>query len=167
VLCINCKGSVAAWRLPCQQLLCSISTEFSTLLMVLPGAVLVFAAGKAFLPGSPAFAMLLIWICSVVAAEIAHWVRQLARPCCTDWRTPAPTPPVVTALAVAHITATRFHVVACYLASHRLGALGVQQFLTCSALAQSWHSVVTSAFTRSVANIKIPPTSQILSDEQS
>lgn len=39
-------------------------------------AVLVFAIGKAFLPGSPAFATLVIWICSVVGAEIAHWVSS-------------------------------------------------------------------------------------------
>lgn len=42
---------------------------------VLAGAAaLVFCMGKTFLPGSPAFATLVIWICSVVGAEIAHYV---------------------------------------------------------------------------------------------
>ncbi|WIA18744.1 hypothetical protein OEZ85_003434 [Tetradesmus obliquus] len=52
----------------------SVSLEMLLLAAVVYG-VLVFAIGKAFLPGSPAFATLVIWICSVVGAEIVHWLR--------------------------------------------------------------------------------------------
>jgi hypothetical protein len=45
-------------------------------LIAVAAAVLVFAIGKAFLPGAPAFATLVIWICSIVGAEIAHWVSE-------------------------------------------------------------------------------------------
>lgn len=43
-------------------------------------AVLVFCMGNAFLPGSPAFATLVIWICSVVGAQIAHFVSRVSLP---------------------------------------------------------------------------------------
>lgn len=36
--------------------------------------VLVFSIGKVFLPGGGAFEALLIWICSLVGAHIAHFV---------------------------------------------------------------------------------------------
>lgn len=58
-------------------------TPFSLFMLCLARcAVLVFAAGKAFLPGSPAFATLVIWICSVAAAQIAHWVGDACSRCC-------------------------------------------------------------------------------------
>lgn len=60
--------------LPAQKSSVSLSVEMILLSAVVYG-VLVFAAGKAFLPGSPAFATLVIWICSVTAAQIAHWLR--------------------------------------------------------------------------------------------
>eukprot|EP00878_Enallax_costatus_P024159 GHUV01025756.1.p1 GENE.GHUV01025756.1~~GHUV01025756.1.p1 ORF type:complete len:597 (+),score=94.95 GHUV01025756.1:384-2174(+) len=52
----------------------SVSPEMLLLSAVVYG-VLVFCIGDAFLPGSPAFATLVIWICSVVGAEIAHFLR--------------------------------------------------------------------------------------------
>lgn len=45
-------------------------------LLLLMGAVLIFAMGNVFLPGGPAFATLVIWICSVVGAQIAHLVSN-------------------------------------------------------------------------------------------
>jgi hypothetical protein len=47
-------------------------------------AVLVFAIGKAFLPGAPAFATLVIWICAIVGAEIAHWVSDSSSSGCVS-----------------------------------------------------------------------------------
>jgi len=72
-------------------------------------AVLVFCMGKVFLPGGPAFATLVIWICSVVAAQTAHLVGV------KQWPAPALPELCLTAKAAkaASFTSAQSHRDAC------------------------------------------------------
>jgi hypothetical protein len=78
-----CSTWMQAMQQPAQLLVSKQQQHPHNMNHFCPGgcAVLVFAAGKAFLPGSPAFATLVIWICSVTAAQIAHWVSDACSAC--------------------------------------------------------------------------------------
>lgn len=54
----------------------NVTPSFLALVLLIYG-VLYFSMppGKAWLPGSPYFATLVIWICGLVGAEVAHWLR--------------------------------------------------------------------------------------------
>jgi hypothetical protein len=118
--CIGCLCSVlsarveccsaAAWRSPCQRLLCSISGHMLNTPLVISWYSAGVCCGKGVLAREPGLCNtpdMDLLSCGGRDSTLGEAADQALLHSCTDGKAPADIAPAVTALAAAHITAAR------------------------------------------------------------